>query len=487
MHINPKDLDQFLTQIKTTFNNSDLVANPFLSLVKPTAENLEKYSVLRPQSKLWFVMSIIGMLPMILARIVYSASISIASIPENRNWDVKNIKKTCNLYISHFTYAQSPSSDDLFFGKCIRPTEDTVFYLNSTRENGVSIQKSYLATGKVNVVLNTKSLGLLKMLNMHRKQFQITFQLFSLVVARNQYTLFQKRLLIRMSIFQHSRQTTANLVTKVRLSEVISTCSPKNLVLTIEGHAHEAMVLHLRDTYFSDVSVVGFQHAPIVPGQFSFYSLLKEFRATDLLLTCGKVTHDLISKVLPDLSIKILGSPKSVGFASPLKSETTINVLGAVEGTSESLITYIVLFNRLSKLLPTMQFLLRLHPALPPSTSRKLLEGLFTSDNLKVSTNSLAVDLNNAHVTIFRSSAVGLEGLAYAALPVHFDTEKNGYLNPLSQVECPKKAFSSVEELAEFLKGYPLTLNNTADFREECVRVNINYYFPMEDINLLID
>lgn len=487
MHINPKDLDQFLMQFNINLNESDLVANPFLSLVKPTEENLKKYSIFRPKSKWWFVVSVIGVLPMILARIVYSAAISIVTIPENRNWNVKNIKKSHNLYISHFTYSQSPRSDDVFFGKCIRPSEDMVFYLNSTRENGIKVQKNYLIAGKINVILNTKSLGLFEMLNMHRKQFRVSLSLIILAFTRNQYTLIQKRLLLRMSIFQHSRQTTANLVTRTRLLEVISTCRPKNLVLTIEGHAHEAMVLNLRDAYFSEVRVIGFQHAPIVPGQFSFYRLLKEFRSTDLLLTCGKVTHDLISKMLPDLQIKILGSPKSIEVTSSLKSETTMNVLGAVEGTYESLRSFIVLFNRLSKLLPNIQFLLRLHPALAPRTARKLLEGLFTTENLKVSRDTLAVDLHNAHVTIFRGSAVGLEGLAFAALPVHFDSNADGSLNPLSQTGYPKIEFSNIEELAEFLKSLPLIFNNTEYFRKESSLLVKQYYMPLHDINLLID
>jgi len=290
-----------------------------------------------------------------------------------------------------------------------------------------------------------------------------------------------------MSISQHSRQTMANLVTKVRLLEVIANCSPKSLILTIEGHAHEAMMLNLRDTYFTEMSVIGFQHAPIVPGQLSFYRLLKEFRSTDLILTCGRVTHDLISTMLPNLSIKILGSPKSIGVTPPLKSEMTMNVLGAVEGTYESLLSFILLFNKLSKLLPNMQFLLRLHPALAPRTARKLLKGLFTSDNLKVSTDTLAVDLHNAHVTIFRSSAVGLEGLAFAALPVHFDSNTDGSLNPLSQTGYPKIEFSNVEELTEFLKSFPLVYNNAKNFREESSLFIKKYYIPLQDINLLID
>ena len=110
-----------------------------------------------------------------------------------------------------------------------------------------------------------------------------------------------------------------------------------------------------------------------------------------------------------------------------------------------------------------------------------------SSANLKISTNTLTNDLNNSHITIFRSSAVGLEGLAFASLPVHFDAEMDGFLNPLSQINFPIMEFSDVDELAEFLKGWPLMRNNSPEFRLESSEVVKDYYFPMKDINLLID
>ena len=487
MPINPRDLDEFLARIKAELDDPDLIANPFLSLVKPTEENLKKYYVFKPQSRLWLAISMVSVYPRILARVAYSSAISIARWSENHKWNINKTSKAHNLYISHFTYAQSPRSDDIFFGKNTQNSKDLVFYLNSTKERGFRIQDGYAAAGKRNVVVNTKSLGIIETLNMHRKQFRISNKLFLLALSNSTYILLQKRLLLHLSIFQHSRQTTANLITKVRLSELMSNCQPKNLILTIEGHAHEAMIIKLRDTSFAETRVIGFQHAPIVPGQFSFYRLLKDFKPSDLLLTCGKITERQISKLLPGLPTKVLGSLKSIEITSPLKDLSTLNVMGAVEGTFESLHSFIHIFNGLAILLPHVQFTLRIHPALAPDIARKQLKNLIKSSNLKISTNTLAEDLKNAHVTIFRSSAVGLEGLAYACLPVHFDAEKNGFLNPLSLIEYPKFEFSTIEELAEFLQSYPLAKNGTIDFREDCFKVIKNYYLPMQNLNLLID
>jgi len=70
---------------------------------------------------------------------------------------------------------------------------------------------------------------------------------------------------------------------------------------------------------------------------------------------------------------------------------------------------------------------------------------------------------------------------------VHFDAETNGLLNPLSQINYPKIEFSNVDDLAKFLKAWPLTRNNAEEFRTESLHVVNEYYFPMQDINLLID
>jgi hypothetical protein len=487
MSVNPRDLDEFLSQIKKDLSDLDLIANPFLSLVKPTEENLKKYYLFKPESRFWFGINVMGVIPRILLNILYSAAVSIIKTTENLIWDVDPIKKSHNLYISHFTYAQSPEADDLFFGKNSQNSGDLVFYLNSTRESANSIQKSYSDLGKQNVVVNTKSLGLFQAIKVHGKQFHISLKLLSMAQSNSPYTLFQRRLLLKLSISQHSRQAMANLFTKERLTDVISKCQPKNIILTVEGHAHEAMIIKLRDLNFPGVRIVGFQHAPIVPGQFSFYRLLKMFNPNDLLLTTGTVTKELIYKVLPSLQIRVLGSPKSIQITPQSKSHTTMNVLGAVEGTHESLQTFILLFNKLSRLLPDFQFILRLHPALSKDVAQKLLKSLNRSENLKISTSKLSDDLNNSHVTIFRSSAVGLEGLAFASFPVHFDAEMDGLLNPLSQINYPKMEFSDADKLVGFLKGWPLMRNNTPKFRLESSKVVSDYYIPMRDINLLID
>ena len=177
MSFDPRGLDEFLSRIKTDFNDSDFIANPFLSLVKPTEENLKKYFVSQPESRLRFGIEVLGVLPRILLNIAYSAAISIAKFSENHNWNIDGIKKSHNLYISHFTYAQSPQNDDVFFGKNSRDPAGTVFYLNSTRKNGFEVQKSYSDLGKLNVVVNTKSLGLLQTLLVQIRQIPNSFKL----------------------------------------------------------------------------------------------------------------------------------------------------------------------------------------------------------------------------------------------------------------------------------------------------------------------
>ena len=99
---------------------------------------------------------------------------------------------------------------------------------------------------------------------------------------------------------------------------------------------------------------------------------------------------------------------------------------------------------------------------------------------------TLVEDLQRAHIGVFRSSAVGLEGLAFGVLPVHFDESHFKYLNPLEYTKMHKFEFSDRKILLEFLKKIPLNLDSSQSFEEECIEVLSDYFYPMKSITSLI-
>ena len=133
-----------------------------------------------------------------------------------------------------------------------------------------------------------------------------------------------------------------------------------------------------------------------------------------------------------------------------------------------------------------MTFILRIHPGLDQRASIKILKKLKALKNLRISEETLIEDLQRAHIGVFRSSAVGLEGLAFNVLPVHFDASHLNYLNPFEYTKMQKFEFSDPKVLADFLEQEPSELNYSQTFQEECVSVLSDYFHPMKSITSLI-
>jgi len=487
MLINPEELDKFLCNFREKLNDPDYIANPFFYLVKPTEENMEKYRLHHSKYRISLFLELALVFPRIIKNFITSLVIAALKSHESRMWGTNQFSPTQNLIISHYTYAQNPKMNDVFFDNAALDPRNFVLYLNSTRTDAQVIQRNYNQSSKENLVINTKSLNLFQTLKLQLKQLSLSTRLLNHVLRDNNLSLIEKRLIVTAAHFQHSRPTIANLVLKVRLCELLKALQPRTIILTIEGHAHENMILQLRDSDFKQIRLVGFQHAPIVPGQFGFYHVLESFKMDDLLLTCGETTEILIKHALPNLRVDVLGSPKFTRTENYSKAADKVHVLGAVEGTVESLKSFIQLFNSISKQLPQLNFALRLHPAIDRNLSKKQLRSMSESENLKLSYNSLEEDLKRSHAVIFRSSAVGIHGLGYSALPVHFDSCNKGMLNPLSGTVFGNLEFDDESNLAKFLEKLNLQDLQSNEFYDKCSNVLEKYYAPLKDLNTLID
>jgi hypothetical protein len=484
--IDPKKLNDFLSKIWGTFESESLDGNPFLHLVKPTSENLRKYQLRFPLSKVYLFLSVLAVFPRIIFLVINSLAISVARTRENFRWTPKQENQYERLIISQFTSAQNPDQDDIFYGSNTKDPNSVIFYLNSTRNQAHKIQNNFTNSGKANVVVNTKSLWISGVIKIHIKQMKGSIKLLTYAAFNSTNSILERRLLIEASVFQHARSTIANQITKVRLTQLLLECNPADIVLMTEGHAHESMVLNLRNKNFPSIRILGYQHAPIVPGQFSFWHVLNGFNKEDMLFTCGATTQHVIEVTHPNLKVKILGSLKIKVAVHQPKDSKCLQVLGVVESTRESLIEFVSLFNFLADSIPNVEFTLRIHPGLDQRTSNQILKKLLTLKNLRISTETLVEDLQRTHIGVFRSSAVGLEGLAFGVLPVHFDASHFNYLNPLKYTKMQKYEFSEAKILADFLDQKPLDLNSSQSFQEECTNVLSDYFYPMKSITSLI-
>ena len=484
--LEPRELDKFLVEIRESSPFNGINASPFFHLVKPTEENLHKYKLLHPKSKILLTLEYLALFPLILVQGLASIVLSFYSLLEFKSEKELPSGKNEFLFLSHFTYAQDPKNEDIFFGKNLDFNQSYVFFLNHTRLLSPQIKREFYHVGKRKVAVNTKMLSLFSMIKLHANQLQISWWLFTKSLPGESLDVTKKRLLIKAAFSQHRRSTIANLVLRSRLRETMIRVKPKFLVLTIEGHAYEKIVLDMSKELFKDIKVIGYQHAPIVPGQLNLFRIVSNFNTDDYFFTSGDLSKELALDHGLRCKVETLGSPKARMYEYQKKSASIIQVLVAPEGTQESLSQFIGLINELAPSLPNISFVLRSHPALGNLAHKVAKEKLLPRNGVSFSTASLSDDLRRSHLILFRSSAIGIEGLSFGALPIHVGQECNDSLNPLVGSKIETLGFRSVSEITRFIEAFDLNKTQDETFQKNCYRLFDTYFSKLQSINDLV-
>jgi hypothetical protein len=481
------ELDKFLVEIRESSPFNEINASPFFHLVKPTEENLRKYKLCLPRSKSLLVIEYLKVFPLIFSRSLFSLILSVFSLLEFRPKKAKSLEKSEYLFLSHFTYAQDPKKEDIFYGENLDFKESYTFYLNHTRLLSPQIVKRFNHVNKRKITVNTKFLSPFSMIKLHTTQFRISWWLFTKSLGDNSLGIEKRRILTRAASFQHGRSTMANLVLRSRLSDTILRVKPKILVLTIEGHAHEKMVVDVSRSLIKDIKIIGYQHAPIVPGQLNLFRIVSNFHSNDYFLTTGEITKSLALAHGPNCRVDILGSVKAKQFEYQQKDSSKVQVLVSPEGTKESLTQFISLINEIAPVLPNVRFVLRYHPALGRAALRMIKSSLSPMNNVATSSSSLNEDMRQSHLVLFRSSAIGIESMSYGALPMHINQEGHGALNPLVHCGVETTNFQLTSEIVRFIEKFDLRLSQAESFQRESYEIFNRYFSKLRKITSAID
>ncbi len=483
--LDPIDLDEFLVRIRDSIPFNEKFANPFFYLVKPTYENLSKYTLLVPKSYLFFALELLTFGLRILLNFVLSIGASIIHFWPRGAYGANLQDKKEFLFVSHFTQAQDPEKEDAYFGSLINLQQDFVFYLNHTRINAKKLLSKFEKQEKFNLVFNSKSLLPIQILLLQISQTRVSGWLFFQSLLMENLLIEERRIMLRAAVWQHSRATMANFTLKNRLTKSILKIEPKFLVLPLEGHAHEAMIINLRQSNFKDLRILGYQHAPLVPGQKNILRIVSSLGFNDYCLTSGEIPKLHILSIAPKCKVTVLGSRKHTNSKDYYKTLSQIQVLIAPEGTEESLLSFIELVNQLSLLLPNSYLILRPHPGLNTKITTNLLKNLKSNKNVSISTSSLSEDLKNSHFVLFRSSAVGIEGLSWGAQPIHLDPMRDNSLNPMALSDFPNISCADAKDISVLINNFDPKFFSSTEFQSSCYSYFNSYFGRLGDIKTL--
>jgi hypothetical protein len=158
-----------------------------------------------------------------------------------------------------------------------------------------------------------------------------------------------------------------------------------------------------------------------------------------------------------------------------------ITLLGAAEGTIESLESFTQLFEDLSSLGIELKLILRVHPSLSAKESTRILSRYNLEGNFTVSSQKLEQDLIESHFCVYRSSAVAIEGLRYGVIPLYFNPNGDQGLNPLYFAGLELPVFRNLQDFRELFQNLgEMNLGAARNQHEELLKVGAAYYNKLD-------
>ena len=487
--------DNLATVLAKYSDNSAAYANNFLKLSKPTPENLKKYAFLNLR---WQNFILIFSLVRFPFTIIISFLINIIfSLSEfySRDKQTTLIMNSDVLCISQITDAGKPLERDRLLGEIpiILASKHQVgmFYLNGTRTAQKRLEALYREYTSLEFCINSKFLQPKDTLSMFKKNTRFAIKLFVASIFEPKITTTQRIITANAAIYQCKRGTVANIVFITIFRRILLDANVKKIFFTMEGHAHEALLINLIKSEFPDIKLIAYQHAPLLESQFGFMQNVSLLRVLDSLTFSGETTARFISQSLKNCTqhvpeVRIIGTSKYREVAST-KNLTNFFpnkfILLLPEGTKESLLLFLQTMSYLAKENPNLNFRLRPHPA--SNLNTKDLKN-FMPKNALISKNMLEEDFEGAAVSIYRSSATALEGLNYGILPIHFNPNSHANLDPFSITKLNNPSANSVFELSKVIKKF-YERNYLYEFPEfeTLIRINREYFSKLDREGIL--
>jgi hypothetical protein len=204
---------------------------------------------------------------------------------------------------------------------------------------------------------------------------------------------------------------------------------------------------------------------------------LLKLKTNDVVLTSGEITKDFFASLGLSATVRLLGSPKWQPLSQASKESYPTTVLGAAEGTVESLQNFSQLFQDLANTDLDLKLILRVHPALSAKETSGILSKLNFGERLVLSNQSLEQDLKESHFCIYRSSAVGIEGLRHGVFPLYFNPKGDQGLNPLHFAKLEMPVFRDLSDFKDLFSSIRYVHSKVA-WNQNKVLLNIgaSYY-----------
>lgn len=481
-------------KIFEVFSNSDVSFSPVLSMSKPIPEVIKKkQKIIQKVTKEKYYSYLLTFIPRILINVLISILHHFYHLSNWQQFSFKKFAKTEIIFLSHYTGQDIIGDEDPYFGTLsqqlnINKRPNLLLYKNHTKGHPsnlnleINTQKSNCEQYILPKTVNTK-----QFLELYKSIIGNLKEIMYYLAKNREGNKGEKILMLELAIQQLGLESISQIILAKNIEQIVDQTDAKKLVLTYEGHSFETYVANKLKTKSPNLDVSVYQFAPVVPAQNSFFRNLHFLNKNIRIFVSGTQFQENILRRtgLPSSAFTVIGSRKNKAEKLLVAVRKAVTVLFAAEGSKESLIEFINLAMYSSLLNPDITFIVRAHPA---STDYKheLFEkiGKRTS-NFYLSTYSLVDDLLKATHCVYRSSSVGLEGLMYGVVPIHYAAEMNLGLDPIDILDLPHL---QLKDIVTFNQKISEISNNHINIDEQQLRnyrkVFRGYFEPLK-LNIL--
>ncbi len=277
---------------------------------------------------------------------------------------------------------------------------------------------------------------------------------------------------------------------------VVKTWHPRAFVTLYEGHGWEKCAWWGAKTGDPSCKTVGYQHTVV---HDHTVSLLKpqnhgcEYSTPDVVLCLGEKTKQMIepghrprkSKLITFGSFRFHSSNGRKVYEAPKPGRRTVLVLPAgIPGEAKLIFDWAV---AAAVLLPDHRFIFRCHPVLPfDKIRRELKVDPEHLPNIEISNHeAIADDFSRSSAVLYRGSSSILYAVLHGLKLIYLRDENQLDVDPLFELANWRESVSSVKELADMLRRYAATRDDSAteEWRSAAEYVN-SYVMPVDDASV---
>jgi hypothetical protein len=486
-----------LDLIKDMFNEEDIKFNPYLHPDKSSREKPTKYLDLAVnlnflRLNVYKSKFIVRLLKGLLMPVVYH----LYNRPSFKFSNQNVLGNIDTIFVSHYTHKGISALDqDFYFGDLPKRTrnkssENLVLFINHTRDRSMSQSSNHnVINFKPRKSVLPKTTSNKTFIRIYLNQIKLFYKVFIKANRNSKVSGIQKIFLFEFALQQLSRSAFIQQCLIHNVIDICRKCEPRKIMLTFEGHSYETFLARKIDKSFVNMEISVYQFSIPVAMQVSFFKNLELLPSKTVIYVSGESPAKQI-KTLTSLEknrIQVLGSHKNNKKSlNMVVKGKNLTVLITPEGSRSSLAEFVALLGHCIEALPNVNFILRAHPASSRYALKILTKIIGPNSSKFLSDDTLENDLRVAHICIYKNSVVGIQGLQYGVLPIHFSNGNSGDVDPINLSDLLHPRFDSPKKLIRELEKYSRKTRIQETYTSKNLDKVFNMYLSPIDTKIII-